>query len=59
MVTASLSKWWLEIEGCYIRTIVARTECWHYLKWRFVDGVQKYNTPSTGVRIYYSARKVN
>jgi hypothetical protein len=23
--------------------------CWHYLKWRFVGGVQKYNTPSTGV----------
>jgi hypothetical protein len=27
----------------------ASEKCWHYLKWRFVGGVQKYNAPSTGV----------
>ena len=31
--------------------------CWHYLKWRFVGGVQKYNTPSTGVEATISNKQ--
>ena len=42
-------------DSIWIRYPTLLKGCWHYLKWRFVGGVQKYNTPSTGVTTVHPA----